>query len=391
MNAKEYFEKIGDSDLERMSGQARFDFLSIEKAIKEAPDGWSTYDTDAKLKKRINKLFQSIIDFHNGRQIYVKSPLKRKLDDDGLDVTLLNYFWLVDGDVLFCLPEVLRKEHIYLKIISENGDDWETYESNPNVRQRVDAYLAELNEFIGINGWGRKDRVLGSLDDDAKEKNITYVNSLSPDQVILYKYVHLKSQGKIDARNPKDKKVSVDFTKVRSLLNYIRRLLVQRKIGKETKNIGMIMDIQEYLTACTKSSRVPIKESINDPEGIKLTILRDRLHPAILLLKRYIGIGGRTKGGRGGVRQVKSKAKEVLDKMLALDLPKSDTYCKEIEEAIQNLRSFLRSTSTASLLPLRSSPVHSLSGFDGVEEMDDEALCAYEEVNGIESHCSCGR
>ncbi len=63
-------------------------------------------------------------------------------------ITLSNYFNEVNRIGVSTLPETLRKSHDFVLKSTNNGSNWDTYNSNATVKKVVDLYLSKLNEFI---------------------------------------------------------------------------------------------------------------------------------------------------------------------------------------------------------------------------------------------------
>jgi hypothetical protein len=394
MNPKEYFNTFDDIDFKNMPDNARIDYLTITHIIKITPDGWDNYEKDPDFKKKIDNMFRSIINYHENRNVMKRQDPKKRPIGPNRKVTLLNYFNLVNADDLEKVPYLLQK-HNYLVLITDKGTDWETWETHAKVREDIDIYLKDLNEYFGFTDRDKPVKFLskispksgnndlGNISEDGK----LYVDCLSHDQVIIYKYIYLKMQ-----RNPRYRQTNAmgtpAYEEVRGLINYIRRLLVQKKIGKETRNIEIIEKIQSYLIARTKSSTAKPEKPINDVEGLWFVYLTERLKPDVFLLKRYISLSGRTGKTKASRKQLHEKADAIVEKMKSLDLSKSDSHYTEVQEAIKNLKNFIRNNSETARLAIIPGKIHALSGLDEDDNETEDVLDAYEAINDTEALCA---
>lgn len=355
MNARNYFENMEDSDFKNLSPKARYSFLLIKTRIDNDAKGWDAYETDQGLRNFIDREYRHIQDHYKHLESNKPAGLKERL-------TVKNYFWKIGADTLFRLPMHLQEEHVYLKVITENGENWHAYKTDERIKQRVKKYLKELNEWLADNGeesvW-----CLGKL--GKKQARIDWVIRLSFDQVILYRYIHLKS------------KAGVSKEEIRSLINYIRRLMVQKKIGHGTRNIGLIKKIMEYLIGKYAGKEAVAPPPIDDIENLKQNYLVEKLRPAVTLLKLYIGLGGRWKKGKGGRRYLLHKAvdlKIAMDKQLE-KMKTRDSYYHELKAARDQLDYFITDESLQTL-PIMPGHVYTLTGFPEEEPGELAALKA---------------
>ncbi|WP_161889247.1 hypothetical protein [Pontibacter russatus] len=176
---------------------------------------------------------------------------------------------------------------------------------------------------------------------------------------------------------------------VKSLLDTVNKLVVERKIRKSSHNAGIIKKIQEKLNGILKMYKKEDATHIKlNFQGDTMALLKkftkqSKVYSTVLLLKRFIPMMGTAPG--------KEKAKKLLqDITKALkdgSVQKSDTYYKQLTDAVDDLMDYVHNgfkyipQDTPSLSGLGSLPEFAGLGCPGMDEA--ECGCSKPALAGV--------
>ncbi len=204
-------------------------------------------------------------------------------------ITLKNYFSRLRDFAPGELTTELRREYDYTKEVTENHTRWDYYLSDPDIKEAVDKYFADLSEFLDTPSRGKGGEPRKALKPKRKERirinrqNAKRVERLSEEVKFIQRFVRLHQ--KVINRN-------VILTFVKSL----QRAIIQKVIRKTSKLAQEIRDIQEDLvTAYNQGTGKTVRITIADKRLVRLVSLAggETVFKSLPIMKRFLSLEGK--------------------------------------------------------------------------------------------------
>jgi ribosomal protein S18 len=274
--------------------------------------------------------------------------------------------------------------------LTDELSDWTLYETDRKLKERTDKFLKKLNKWvdlgfpnhISLSGLEEEDMEGLCSEEDEEEDQLNgrppggknkprtdYRDIVPqpriPDVFAIVRQYLLWDGCKIVKNWTKaqaEKEEIVSLRKISAFIATIRRALLSEKINKNSFAYQVIEDIQRKLIKFHNDPK-SINKFFEMPTSVKadyLLMLENKskhLWPSIPLLKRYIGIGGKS--------EVKEKAKKLLWQMEQSlkdkKISSTDPRYNEVKAAVKTLTSYI--SSKGKVLPVEETALH------GIEEL----------------------
>lgn len=303
-------------------------------------------------------------------------------------ITASKYFDTVKGINFSELPENLQKGHAFIIKATENGTNWNAYESE-NIKRVMDAYFGKMDSYLESNPTKGKKEVPTKHAHAEKETHVpkapvkkhipkhkeqpiedeedfSLVERI-PDEIrFLRRYISMN----------KKRKTKDDLLR---FINAIHRAIIEKKIRKSSPYAKQMEYIQDKLVKryneMTKPMTMEVSEKIINE--FKALISSEKVMPSVALIKRYISLNGKY--------GVKERAKLLMDAMTRAfkkgKVAKNDKYFKLFDKMHHNLSQYIKNKSQK-ILSIQQTELSGLNGF--LSGCGCETVNGYEEVNGLE-------
>ncbi len=220
-------------------------------------------------------------------------------------ITTNNYFSEVERIGINKLPETLRKSHELVLKSTNNGDSWDTYNSNETIRKVINLYLTKLNEFVssqkGDNAQPKPEKKYLKPYPQTQQREVRHPK----------KAVGNKKSKKLNEERKPGKRVEhireeIKFIKryvglhnkvkspnaILSFLKALQRSIVQKLIRKTSPLSKEIEMIQDKLVNAYNKMKSDERFEINERDLGKLVTLAggEEVYSSIKFIKRFIGM-----------------------------------------------------------------------------------------------------
>ena len=287
--------------------------------------------------------------------------------------------------------------------LTDELSDWTRYENDRKLKERTDKFLKKLNKWVDLgfpnhifltgmeveeedmgglcNEEDQEDEQLNGRPAGGKNKPRTDYRDIVPQPRIpdvfgIVRQYLLWDGCKIVKKWTKAqaaKEEIVSLRKISAFLATIRRALLSEKINRNSFAYQVIEDIQRKLIKYHNDPQ-SINKRFEMPTSVKadyLLMLENKskhLQPSIPLLKRYIGMGGKS--------EIKNKAKKLLRQMKQSlkdkKISPTDSRYDEVKAAVKTLTSYI--SSNRKVLPVEETALHGIEELLGPDFSADDFL-----------------
>jgi len=279
-------------------------------------------------------------------------------------ITTKNYIQKIAGIDISKLPENLRAGHLFLMKATDNGEDWDAYQSGETTRKVIDLYLEKLNTHLSPNAKPepkKKSSVKPSdspprpihtitvVDTDEEEIEDVFFERIPDELRFIKRYVGLHNK----------KKTKEDILR---FITAMQRSITELKIRKTSIFAEEISYIQNKLIERYKSMTRPTAEPLPASILRRYKEIADTAHvfPSIQVIKRFILLNGKP--------DVKEKAATLL-KAIEKGIEKGRiTKHDKYYAAIRDIRGLLENyvnTKSLKIMSIRQAELNGLNGLLG--------------------------
>ncbi len=315
-------------------------------------------------------------------------------------ITARNYYEEVSKRGLSrdTIHEGLRKGWDFVDKITDNGKNWDAYETKDAIKSMVNTYFAKLDEFLNTQGKAKatvKTEKIVSKQREQKSttpkteipkrekerqvkpaptKTIPTIPAIRVEQVerisdevkFIRRFVNF--QGKHKTRN-----------QFRLYINALQKAIRERRIRKDSKYAKEIMTIQNAMIQ-------QFSFFDNDEETIKVNLKNStlsRFFPiigrqvellSVKFIKAYINLQGRLIENTKAAN-LHNRIKIALNKK---KISKKDKYLKQIHSILDHLKTFVKKNPERGVLQIDSQTLNGLEGIAGC------ACVEKRELNGLD-------
>lgn len=296
-------------------------------------------------------------------------------------ITIANYHDSIKKIDFSKLPEAIRKGHDFVKKITNNGSNWDTYHSSDAIKKTVDIYFEKLASFISKDKQRTKAPIhketskqvttaAKKVHKDPKAKPDLFKPSLVeriPEELrFIRRYVNL--DGKTKTRE-----------EVLRFINSLQKAILEKKIRKTSMYAEEVKYIQDNLINIYNSMKAKVALMLKPETREKLLEVAngEKVLASVNFIKRYIGLNGRD--------GMKEKARLLLGQINRAyesgKINNSDPYIVEMHDIKKNLESFL-SEKAIKVLEIEKNTLSGLQGLLG--------SCSCHNLNGIDDETGAG-
>lgn len=278
-------------------------------------------------------------------------------------ITVSNYFNEVDRIGISTLPETLRKSHDFVIKSTNNGSNWDVYNSNATIKKVVDLYLVKLNEFIA----SRKESQ-PHLKSERKAPK-PYPQTKPRQEVPKRKQVSRKpSIEKKSGKRVENIREEVKFIKryvglhnkvkspgaILSFIKALQRSIVQKLIRKTSPLAKDIEIIQDKLVNAFNKMKGGERFVINEKDLGRLVSIAggEQVYPSIKFIKRFIVMQERDLT----TSQIESFLKQLENAVNKKKIIRDDPYADKLNVIYKKLKT------TAGKISLTKAELNGLEG-----------------------------
>lgn len=289
-----------------------------------------------------------------------------------MTITSKNYYATIEKVDRGKLHADLKATADFVDEITGNGNSWELYEQDQDIRETVDLFFEKLGEYLEEHpikapnqekpvksSTQKRDIVHKSGKDKSKSEPVKSrmkvisrsgepVERISEELRFIKRFTLLN--GKVKTRD-----------QIRSFLNSLQRAMAEKRIRKTSSYAKQILEIQDSLIDLTNNFKR--KENIRvEIEGSRLANLqsvcgKQELMLSVRFIKSYIGMQGKV------ITNIKAKNlfNRVAKAINAVRITDKDPYYPVITEMLNTLESFVRKNPSEGVLTI---PTRELNGLD---------------------------
>lgn len=290
-------------------------------------------------------------------------------------ITPENYSSKINASVIASMPDALKKGHQFVMKATNEGTDWNTYQSSDSIKKTIDLYFEKLAEHLSPPAKQKQEnkpaksssRSAAASNPTSKPKATqpllipsTMVERIPEELRFIKRFINL--DGKIKRQD-----------EILRFINSLQKAIVEKRIRKTSKYADEVRMVQNKLIEVYNTMKGKIKFELKPEtyETLKALAAEEKVLPSINFIKRYIGMNGKT--------GMKEKAKGLLTQInRAIDKGKigeNDPYTTEIHEIKKNLKAFTTEKAPKTL-EIETATLNGLEGILG---------CACQSLNGLES------
>lgn len=302
-------------------------------------------------------------------------------------ITLEKYFDKIHSIDISSLPAALRNGHEFLLNATENGQDWDAYNGDEQIKKTIDLYISKLNEFISnsgkagdgasskkseskartksspssVNQKKAKPRIekTDSTEESAPSSRVYFTERIPEELKFIRRFINLDGKSKT-------KEELLRF------INALQKAIIEKRIRKTSQYSKEIIFIQtrviEIYNSMNQQIRIDLKPETKE-EFSKL-VGEEKVLSSINFIKRYIGLNGKT-GMKEKANNLLSQINRAMDKGKISD---DDPYISQINEIRKNLKAFTTAGREEKMLRIEQAELNGLQGILG---------CACNQVTGL--------
>jgi len=272
-----------------------------------------------------------------------------------------NYFSTIESVGVNTLPPTLAKSHAAVLRITNNGESWERYSGNGEIKRIIDIYFGKLNDFIKALKPSSRNTEANAVrqepikakkerskkakearvddDDSAEPKNVARI---SEEVKFIKRFVGLHNKKK----SPQT---------ILSFIKSLQRSIVQKLIRKTSPFAKEIQSIQQALIDFYHSMKGDKPMKIGDSDLPKLVAIAggEKVYPSLNIMKRYIGLQGKPVD-KDLIDRFVSQIEKALDKKIMADDPYADK--------VKDIYNTLRKSKSNKTFSIKSSELNGLAG-----------------------------
>jgi len=291
-------------------------------------------------------------------------------------ITPDNYFKTIKGLSKSDLPETLQSAWEFVEDVTENGENWDFFNEDPQIKQTIDLYFQKLDQFLNSSeakeekkptprkkntkaSVTTKPKAQRKLSDREKAFQKAHkVERISDELKFIKRFVLL--HGKLKTQN-----------QIRLFINALQKAITEKRISKTSAYAKEILEIQDALIDFYKSygTRDAIQVEIGDETRAKYLSLvgKEAEMPSVKLIKSFINLQGKI------IENI--KAKRLYNRIArAINNDKvtsKDKYWKEVQDILSSLKTFVEKNPEQGKIMVSSKELNGLNGI--LKE------CAFEE------------
>ncbi|MGB3468641.1 MAG: hypothetical protein WBA74_25375, partial [Cyclobacteriaceae bacterium] len=297
------------------------------------------------------------------------------------------------------LPEVLKESKVFVDEATDNGTNWQFYDTDPEIGEMINLYFEKLSAYLANqekaeakktespkkkNEASTKDsttrskpkrtttqkravakagksKVAKSLKTRAlKKQNANLPNqeqrliNAYPEEVRLIRRM-LNMDGKEKTRH-----------QVLLFINAIQRKITEKYIRKSSPYASHIQFIQEWLIELYNKmgEKVTIQLSANKRSELQALLGEMKIRPSVRLIKRYINLHGKNVEHK----RIKTLHNAIANTINKGQISKSDPYYSQLHRIIKSLREFNCEVGKKNKLHIHNQTLRGLQGI--VEECE---------------------
>jgi hypothetical protein len=271
-----------------------------------------------------------------------------------------NYFSIIDSVGINTLPPALAKSHQAVLRVTNNGESWERYAGNGEIKRIIDIYFDKLNDFIETlkpaslhkeTKAVKQESVKTKKEKPKKTKEPRAGDDLTEPKSVARISEEVKFIKRFVGLHNKVKSREAILAFIKSL----QRSIVQKLIRKTSPFAKQIELIQETLIAFYQKMKPQEGITIDESKLSKFVAIAggEKVYPSLNIIKRYIGLQGKPID-KNLIDRIVSQIEKAMDKKIMSD----DPYADKVKEIYNTLRKS-KSNKTFSI---SSSELNGLSG-----------------------------
>lgn len=285
-------------------------------------------------------------------------------------ITTANYYKVVKELDFNTLPKDLKETAEFVSEVTSNGASWDLYFADTDIKEAIDSYFELLTGYLD-----KKAPIQKSNSERNEQKKVTPKVSTTPVQKVVKSTMNVirkkgesvekisEELGFIKRYVRMDKQLR-SANHIRLFLNALQKAMLERRIRKTSKYAHEIREIQdklilllnEFKGSTTKFIEIKITES--KLSHYNNLIGRQELMLSVRFIKSYIGLQGKIITNLKA-SNLHNKIKRAVENKQLLT---KDPYWEQIENILDNLKSFVKKNSR-----------------------DGRILISTQELNGLES------
>jgi hypothetical protein len=271
-----------------------------------------------------------------------------------------NYFSIIESVAVHTLPPALFKSHQAVLRITNNGESWERYAGNGEIKRILDIYFGKLSDFIKTLQPASRNKETKAVKQESvkttKEKSKKTKEPQAEDDLPEPKSVaKISEEVKFIKRfvGLHNKKKSPQT--ILSFIKSLQRSIVQKLIRKTSPFAKEIQSIQQVLIDFYHSMKGDKPVKIGDSWLPKLVAIAggEKVYPSLNIIKRYIGLQGKPID-KDLIDRFISQIEKALDKKIMADDPYADK--------VKDIYNTLRKSKNSKAFSIKSSELNGLAG-----------------------------
>ncbi len=263
-------------------------------------------------------------------------------------ITLSNYFNEINRIGVSTFPETLSKSHDFVLKSTNNGSNWETYNTNATVKKVVDLYLSKLNEFLASRS-GDSPRPTSEQKVPKPYPQVKPRQELPPRKRVAPKAVKAKKEKK-QGKRVENIREEVKFIKryvglhnkvkspssILSFIKALQRSIVQKLIRKTSPLAKDIETIQDKLVNVFNKMKGDERFEINEKDLGRFVSIAggEEVYPSIKFIKRFIGMQERELT----TTQIGSFLKQLENAVSKKKIMRDDPYADKLNAIYKKLK-----------------------------------------------------
>lgn len=301
-----------------------------------------------------------------------------------MTTTSKNYYAAIEKVDRSKLHADLKATADFVDEITGNGNNWELYNQDQDIRETIDLFFEKLDEYLeehpikSVVPEKPAKSTIRQRDESAKAPKPEKGRS---------KRESAKSQMRVISRSGEPvERISEEirfikrFTllngkvkthdQIRSFLNSLQRAMAEKRIRKTSSFAKQILEIQDSLIDLINNfkRKENIRVEIENPRLASLQSLcgKQELMLSVRFIKSYIGMQGKVIAN--------NKAKNLFNRVgraiNAVRITDKDPYYPVLTDMLNTLESFVRKNPSEGVLTIPTRELNGLNGLDSIDESD---------------------
>ncbi|MNJ84822.1 hypothetical protein D3C87_22820 [compost metagenome] len=299
-----------------------------------------------------------------------------------MTISSKNYYAAIEKVDRSKLQADLKATADFVDEVTGNGNNWELYNQDQDIRETVDLFFEKLGEYLEehpIKSTVHQKPVKSaihkpeaeSVKEDKSEKGKSKRESVKPHMKVVSR------SGEPVERISEELRFIKRFTllngkvktsdQIRSFLNSLQRAMAEKRIRKTSSFAKQILEIQDSLIDLVNSfkRKGSVEVTIESSRLAALQNLcgKQELMLSVRFIKSYIGMQGKVIAN--------NKAKNLFNRVArainVMRITNKDPYYPVITDMLNTLESFVRKNPSEGILTI---PTRELNGLNGLDSLD---------------------